>query len=121
MMREFVVMVAAALTIAAIQLGDASARMPDEAASTTSVHGCYVPPFPPPHHWNLGNLSVRNMSCKTAMKAISRGSFDSQDRFKTRGYSCRRLSFSSPGGGLVTGATNRCFHRSRAFRFDIAD
>lgn len=54
---------AVVLAYGALGLATASAHVPQNSASAAPVHGCYVPPFPPPHHWNVGRLSVRNMTC----------------------------------------------------------
>lgn len=68
---------------------------------------------------NIGNLSVRNMSCSAAHRAISRGRLLRSGNIRTRGFYCYPLKRYRQGG-TVLGADIRCVSGTRAFRFSWA-
>jgi hypothetical protein len=59
-------------------------------------------------------ISVRNMSCKTAGRAIQRGRLTAKG-FTTSGYACHAIKTYAEGGAII-----RCTRASEAFRFTWA-
>lgn len=105
-----------AVLIAVLAVGLAAA------SASANVHGCYFPYGHGPKNDRrvpLGHVSVRNMSCSAALRAISNGTFVGRGNLRTKGFSCRVLK-SYYGGGVQTGADVRCTHASKAFRFSWA-
>jgi hypothetical protein len=88
-----------------------------------AVHGCpYVQGLDPrneqsPGFTGVSHVSVRNMTCSGADKAIRNGNLVFNGRqampynLKAHGFTCRPLL------GGAGGATIRCTHVARTFRF----
>ena len=97
-------------------------------ASASTVHGCRYPP----NTSNLGprnnremigyGVSVRNMSCSAALRAISNGYLvENGSPLHTRGFRCSVITKRyASGGRFILGATIRCVCGPRAFRFSWA-
>jgi hypothetical protein len=110
--KRYIIVLAAAVGLAAL---------PSAAGAT--VHGCpYVRGLDPrneqsPGFTGVSHVSVRNMTCSAADRAIGRGYlvFNSTQaipyNLRTVGFACEPLT------GGAGGATIRCTHGGRAFRF----
>jgi hypothetical protein len=97
------------------------AALPSVAGAT--VHGCpYVQGLDPrneqsPGFTRVSHVGVRNMRCSAADRAIRSGYlvFNSKQaipyNLRTHGFACKPLT------GGAGGATIRCTHRARTFRF----
>jgi hypothetical protein len=83
--------------------------------SGDAVRSCKAPPYG--HGMGndpgagLGDISARNMSCQTAVRAIQNGRLTAQGFF-TSGFACHTLATAKYGGGTI-----RCTHDAEAFRF----
>jgi hypothetical protein len=91
--------------------------------AAASVRDCTYPPesFGPRNdrQMNIGNFSVRNMSCGAAHRAISRSRLLSSGNIRTSGFSCYLLKRYRQGD-TVLGADIRCVAGAEAFRFSWA-
>ena len=91
--------------------------------ASARVRGCRYPfeSFGPRNdpQMNIGDFSVRNMSCSAAHRAISRSRLLRSGNIRTRGFHCYLLK-SYRQGGTVIGADVRCVAGARAFRFSWA-
>ena len=76
--------------------------------SQGSVHGCSPLLV---HNQPVNALSVRNMSCAEAARAIDRGRAVTRTAFATSGWRCTTL------GSTPEDTTVRCVRSSKAFRF----
>ena len=81
------------LVLIIVALAALGVAVPSMASAATSVHDCRTVRglmAPRSHPEYVGNVSVRNMSCDTALWAMFRGSLRNGN-FSTRGFYCYRL------------------------------
>lgn len=94
-------------SVAALMLGVVAATPVPAQASVMGVANCRdggAGDYP------VYDMTVRNMACGTAKRAVKRGDF-SANGFKTRGWRCRQI------GTYQEGGLYRCTAGRRAFRW----
>lgn len=117
-MKLAVLLITAIAATTGVGVSTASAAVQDCRYPVPTPSGGYGPRND--RSMNGGRVSVRNMSCFAALRAISNGYLrEDGTPLHTRGFRCYTLGESRAGGsGYVTSATIRCVSGVRAFRFD---
>ena len=88
----------------------AAVAAPAAPAQADTVRDCRSP------YSTIYDMSVRNMSCAAARKAIRRGTLTgTKQGLRTAGFSCSVIS------GIPISGVIRCVRGSKAFRFTFAD
>ena len=88
----------------------AAAALSAAPAQADTVRDCRSP------YSTIYDMSVRNMSCAAARKAIRRGTLTgTKQGLRTPGFSCSVIS------GIPISGVIRCVRGSKAFRFTFAD
>jgi len=119
-MKLAALLITALAVMAGVGVSTASAAVQDCRYPMPTPSGGYGPRND--RSMNGGLVSVRNMSCSAALRAISNGYLrEDGTPLRTRGFRCYVVSKSRAGGsGYVTSATIRCVSGVRAFRFSWA-
>jgi hypothetical protein len=120
-MRRLILIIAAMVATAAIGAATGSAAVRScSYPQPSAANGGYGPRND--RFMNGGGVSVRNMSCSSALRAIANGYLSENGTpLRTRGFRCYVVSKSvDTVGHFVTGAVIRCLSGRRAFRFSWA-
>lgn len=122
-MRRVILTMAAVVVLAAIGGATASAAVVScRYPQATAANGGYGPRND--RAMNGHSVSARNMSCSSALRAITNGYLsENGSPLRTSGFRCyvvMKLRAGTPGSQYVIGAVIRCVSSRRVFRFSWA-